>query len=165
MTPTKRAQVLVIGGGINGSGIARDLTLRGVRVILVEKSEFGSGTSWSSSGMIHGGLRYLQQDPEVTYHSCVDSGAIQRIAPHLVSGRLLGDVADPHSQRRADLRADPVLKDRSLRADPVLSARIRLGLAVPGHGGEGRRPGPRQGVRTHMIDDASTTSISVWPRR
>ena len=77
-------QVLVIGGGINGAGIARDLALRGVRCALVERREFGSGTSWASSGMIHGGLRYLQQDPQVTLHSCVDSGAIQRIAPHLV---------------------------------------------------------------------------------
>ncbi len=76
--------MLVVGGGINGAGIARDLALRGVRVALVEKSEFGSGTSWGSSGMIHGGLRYLQHDPEVTLHSCVDSGHIQRIAPHLV---------------------------------------------------------------------------------
>lgn len=76
--------VLVIGGGINGTGIARDLALRGVSVALVERRELGSGTSWASSGMIHGGLRYLQQDPEVTHHSCLDSGAIQRIAPHLV---------------------------------------------------------------------------------
>jgi glycerol-3-phosphate dehydrogenase len=76
--------VLVIGGGINGAGVARDLAMRGVRVALVEKREFGSGTSWASSGMIHGGLRYLQHDPEVTLHSCVDSGHIQRIAPHLV---------------------------------------------------------------------------------
>jgi len=76
--------VLVVGGGINGAGVARDLALRGVRVALVEKREFGSGTSWASSGMIHGGLRYLQHDPEVTLHSCVDSGHIQRIAPHLV---------------------------------------------------------------------------------
>ncbi len=84
--PTRllRVQVLIVGGGINGAGIARDLALRGVRCALVEKREFGSGTSWASSGMIHGGLRYLQSDPEVTYHSCVDSGAIQRIAPHLV---------------------------------------------------------------------------------
>jgi glycerol-3-phosphate dehydrogenase len=74
----------VIGGGINGTGAARDLALRGVSCVLVEKKELGSGTTWSSSGMIHGGLRYLQKDPEVTYHSCVDSGAIQRIAPHLV---------------------------------------------------------------------------------
>jgi len=79
-----RVQVLVIGGGINGAGIARDLALRGVACALVERREFGSGTSWASSGMIHGGLRYLQKDPEVTLHSCVDSGAIQRIAPHLV---------------------------------------------------------------------------------
>jgi len=79
-----RVQVLIVGGGINGAGIARDLALRGVRCALVEKRELGSGTTWASSGMIHGGLRYLQQDPEVTLHSCVDSGAIQRIAPHLV---------------------------------------------------------------------------------
>jgi glycerol-3-phosphate dehydrogenase len=76
--------VLVVGGGINGAGIARDLALRGVSCALVERRELGSGTSWASSGMIHGGLRYLQKDPEVTLHSCVDSGAIQRIAPHLV---------------------------------------------------------------------------------
>ena len=84
MSRTPTAQVLVIGGGINGAGIARDLALRGVRVALVEKGELGGGTSWASSGMIHGGLRYLQKDPEVTLHSCVDSGNIQRIAPHLI---------------------------------------------------------------------------------
>ncbi len=84
MTRFLRTRVLVIGGGINGTGIARDLALRGVDVLLVEKRELGSGTSSASSGMIHGGLRYLQKDPEVTRHSCVDSGAIQRIAPHLV---------------------------------------------------------------------------------
>ena len=84
MTRVLRTQVLVIGGGINGTGAARDLALRGVSCVLVEKKELGSGTTWASSGMIHGGLRYLQKDPEVTRHSCVDSGAIQRIAPHLV---------------------------------------------------------------------------------
>ncbi len=84
MTRRFAVQVLVVGGGVNGAGVARDLALRGVRCALVERREFGSGTSWASSGMIHGGLRYLQKDPEVTLHSCVDSGAIQRIAPHLV---------------------------------------------------------------------------------
>ena len=84
MTRVLRTRVLVIGGGINGTGIARDLALRGVEVLLVERRELGSGTSWASSGMIHGGLRYLQKDPQVTHHSCLDSGAIQRIAPHLV---------------------------------------------------------------------------------
>jgi len=84
VTQLLRTRVLVIGGGINGTGALRDLALRGVPCMLVEKKELGSGTTWASSGMIHGGLRYLQKDPEVTRHSCVDSGAIQRIAPHLV---------------------------------------------------------------------------------
>ncbi len=84
MTRRLATRVLVIGGGINGTGIARDLALRGVPVVLVERRELGSGTTWASSGMIHGGLRYLQKDPQVTEHSCLDSGAIQRIAPHLV---------------------------------------------------------------------------------
>ena len=84
MSRVLRTQVLIIGGGINGTGIARDLALRGVDVLLAERRELGSGTTWASSGMIHGGLRYLQKDPEVTEHSCIDSGTIQRIAPHLV---------------------------------------------------------------------------------
>ena len=84
MSRVLRTRVLIIGGGINGTGIARDLALRGIDSILVEKKELGSGTTGASSGMIHGGLRYLQKDPDVTLHSCVDSGAIQRVAPHLV---------------------------------------------------------------------------------
>jgi glycerol-3-phosphate dehydrogenase len=84
VTRLLQTRVLVIGGGINGTGIARDLALRGVPCVLAERRELGSGTSWASSGMIHGGLRYLQKDPEVTQHSCADSGVIQRIAPHLV---------------------------------------------------------------------------------
>ncbi len=84
MSRVVRTRVLIVGGGINGTGIARDLSIRGIDCVLLEKKELGSGTSWASSGMIHGGLRYLQKDPEVTLHSCVDSGAIQRIAPHLI---------------------------------------------------------------------------------
>ena len=53
--------VLVIGGGIFGAGVARDAALRGLRVALVEKSDFASGTSSRSSKLIHGGFRYLQQ--------------------------------------------------------------------------------------------------------
>lgn len=53
--------VLVIGGGIVGAGIARDAALRGLRVALLEKSDFASGTSSRSSRLLHGGLRYLAQ--------------------------------------------------------------------------------------------------------
>src|SRR5437867_6906913 len=53
--------VLVIGGGINGAGIARDAVMRGLRTALVERGDFASGTSSRSSNLIHGGLRYLEQ--------------------------------------------------------------------------------------------------------
>jgi glycerol-3-phosphate dehydrogenase len=76
--------VVVIGGGVNGTGVARDLALRGIRVALFERNDFGFGASGNSSGMIHGGPRYLSGDPDVTYTSCLDSGHIQRIAPHLL---------------------------------------------------------------------------------
>ena len=52
--------VAVIGAGINGAGIARDAALRGLKVILLEQNDICSGTSWASSRLIHGGLRYLE---------------------------------------------------------------------------------------------------------
>lgn len=53
-------RIVVVGGGINGAGIARDAALRGFEVVLFEKGDFCSGTSWTSSKLIHGGLRYLE---------------------------------------------------------------------------------------------------------
>jgi glycerol-3-phosphate dehydrogenase len=76
--------LVIVGGGINGAGIARDATLRGLDVALFEKNDFSNGATWASSGFIHGGLRYLSDDPTVTKKSCKDSGQIQQIAPHLL---------------------------------------------------------------------------------
>src|SRR6187200_1422940 len=76
--------VVVIGGGVNGTGVARDAALRGLSVALFERNDLAFGASGNSSGMIHGGPRYLTYDPDVTYSSCLDSGHIQRIAPHLL---------------------------------------------------------------------------------
>lgn len=76
--------VIVIGGGVNGTGVARDAALRGLRVALFERNDIAFGASGNSSGMIHGGPRYLTMNPDVTYTSCLDSGYIQRIAPHLL---------------------------------------------------------------------------------
>src|SRR5579883_325097 len=76
--------VAVVGGGINGTGVARDLALRGLRVALFERNDLAFGASGNSSGMIHGGVRYLSRAPHVTETSCRDSGYIQRIAPHLL---------------------------------------------------------------------------------
>jgi glycerol-3-phosphate dehydrogenase len=76
--------VVVIGGGVNGTGVARDCALRGMSVALFERNDIAFGASGNSSGMIHGGPRYLTYDPDVTYTSCLDSGHIQHIAPHLL---------------------------------------------------------------------------------
>ncbi|MDY0059969.1 MAG: glycerol-3-phosphate dehydrogenase/oxidase [Myxococcota bacterium] len=76
--------LLVIGGGCNGTGIARDAALRGLRVVLLEKDDLGVGATGNSSGMIHGGVKYLLSDRAVTRLSCLDSGRIQQIAPHLL---------------------------------------------------------------------------------
>jgi len=75
---------IVIGGGVNGAGVARDLTLRGVKVALYERGDLAGGTTGASSGMIHGGMRYLLYDRAVTRASCQDSGYIQKVAPHLI---------------------------------------------------------------------------------
>lgn len=82
--PKADVDVVVIGGGVNGTGVARDATLRGLRVALFERNDIAFGASGNSSGMIHGGPRYLTKNPHVTYTSCLDSGHIQRIAPHLL---------------------------------------------------------------------------------
>jgi len=148
VTRTLRTQVLVVGGGINGAGIARDLALRGVRVALIEKGELGGGTSWASSGMIHGGLRYLQKDPQVTLHSCVDSGNIQRIAPHLIFripflmpvfrdgpiGPELVEIALEMYDRFQPLkRGKPhtrLSRQEALRLEPVLSPEIECAFSL-----------------------------------
>jgi len=77
--------LLVIGGGIYGISIARDAALRGMRVALVEKQDFGHATSFNSLKVIHGGLRYLQHlDIPRMRQSIYERMVLMRIAPHLV---------------------------------------------------------------------------------
>jgi glycerol-3-phosphate dehydrogenase len=81
----QRFDVLIIGGGINGAGIARDLALRGLTVALVDKGDFGGGASSASTKLIHGGLRYLERgDLRLVYESTRERHILQQIAPHLV---------------------------------------------------------------------------------
>ncbi len=77
--------LVVIGAGINGTGIARDAAARGLRVALVEKEDIGSGTSSWSGRLIHGGLRYLEQgDVALVRESLREREILFRLAPHLV---------------------------------------------------------------------------------
>jgi glycerol-3-phosphate dehydrogenase len=77
--------LLVVGGGITGAGVARDAALRGMRVALVEKSDYGAGTSSRSSKIIHGGVRYLEYlQIGLVRESALERSVLRRIAPHLV---------------------------------------------------------------------------------
>src|SRR5687768_9012727 len=76
--------VLVIGGGITGSGIARDAAMRGLRTGLVDQHDFAFGTSSRSSRLLHGGLRYLEQGRVgLVREASVEKKTIRAIAPHL----------------------------------------------------------------------------------
>src|ERR1700710_915089 len=75
----------IIGGGINGAGIARDAAGRGLSVLLIEQSDLASGTSSKSTKLIHGGLRYLERYAfRLVREALVEREVIWAIAPHLV---------------------------------------------------------------------------------
>jgi glycerol-3-phosphate dehydrogenase len=81
----RTVDLLVIGGGIIGAGIARDAALRGLDVALVEQSDFGSGTTSRPTRLIHGGLRYLELfDFALVRSDMRERETLLRIAPHLV---------------------------------------------------------------------------------
>ncbi len=75
----------IIGGGIQGAGVAREAALRGLSVALFEKGDFASGTSSRTSGLIHGGIRYLEQGAfHLVYQAVHERYTLSHLAPHLV---------------------------------------------------------------------------------
>jgi glycerol-3-phosphate dehydrogenase len=81
----ERFDLLILGGGITGAGVALDAALRGLRVALIDKGDFASGTSSASSKLVHGGLRYLEHGEfRLVYEALHERGHLLRNAPHLV---------------------------------------------------------------------------------
>src|SRR5207248_6672125 len=81
----ERFDVLVIGGGITGAGVALDAASRGLSTALIERDDFASGTSSKSSKLVHGGLRYLQNgDVRLVYEALAERQRLRKNAPHLV---------------------------------------------------------------------------------
>jgi len=96
----ERFDVLVIGGGITGAGIALDAAARGLSVALAERDDFASGTSGRSSRLIHGGLRYLEhRDFGLVRESLRERGILFRLAPHLVRPVPMYMLADTFASR------------------------------------------------------------------
>ncbi len=80
--------LVVIGGGISGAGVAQQAARRGWSVLLVEQRDFASGTSSRSSKLVHGGLRYLKQGaPRTTWHSVRERDRLMREAPELIESQ------------------------------------------------------------------------------
>jgi glycerol-3-phosphate dehydrogenase len=81
----ERFDLLVVGGGVTGAGVALDAAARGLKVALVERGDFASGTSSKSSKLVHGGLRYLQQkEYRLVYENLHERQRLLENAPHLV---------------------------------------------------------------------------------
>ena len=77
--------LIIIGGGVTGAGIARDAAMRGLKTLLLERGDLASGTSSASSKLAHGGLRYLEQGKlGLVFESVSERHRLRRLAPHLV---------------------------------------------------------------------------------
>jgi len=157
----RELDVLVVGGGITGCGIARDAALRGLRVALVEKHDFASGTSSRSSRLVHGGIRYLEHGHlRLVFESSAERRRLLRLAPHLVrplaftwpvyEGTRIGlwKLAAGLALYDALALFGNVARHRRLRADEVMAHEPAL-----------RRDGLRGGARYYdgATDDARLT--------
>lgn len=79
-----KTEVLIIGGGATGAGIARDLSLRGIPSLLIEKGDFLSGASGRNHGLLHSGGRYVVSDPEAARECIAENRILRKIAPHCI---------------------------------------------------------------------------------
>ena len=138
--------LIIIGGGITGAGIALDAASRGIKTCLVEKNDFASGTSNKSTKLIHGGLRYLKQfEIGLVKESGRERAIIHKLAPHLVIpekmllpltkdgtfGSLLTSIGlkvyDLLANVEGDDRRQMLDKDETLALEPLLSEDTLLG--------------------------------------
>src|SRR5512138_4022101 len=123
--------LLVIGGGINGVGIARDAAGRGLSVVLVEKNDLASATSSASSKLIHGGLRYLEQyEFRLVAEALAEREVLLRVAGHLVWPARFVMPHVPALRPRWMIRAGLFLYDHlARRASLPGSSAVRLDVA------------------------------------
>ena len=158
MAVTDCVDLLIVGGGINGAGIARDAAGRGLKVVLVEQSDLASATSSASTKLIHGGLRYLELfEFRLVREALIERERLLGIAPHII--RALRFVV-PHVEG---------LRPRW---------QIKLGLFLYDHiGGRHRLPASRgirldaSGLRPHLsygfaysdcwVDDSRLVVLNV----
>jgi glycerol-3-phosphate dehydrogenase len=159
---------LVIGGGATGAGLLRDLSRRGLRTLLVEKSDFGTGTSGRYHGLLHSGGRYVVTDPVAARDCITENRIVRRIAPACVEdtgGCFVATPDDPDDY--ADTFADACVSAgvpadeiavASLRArEPALSPELKRAFRVPDAVVE-----PWQLIEANLAE-ARTRGGDAWP--
>ncbi|MEF8775362.1 MAG: anaerobic glycerol-3-phosphate dehydrogenase subunit GlpA [Haloarculaceae archaeon] len=135
-------QVLVIGGGVTGTGVARDLAMRGLEVTLVEAGTLTAGTTGRMHGLLHSGARYANEDP-VTARQCIEENRVLReIAGHCIEDTsglfvsLPGDAADYLEAKQAacekcGIPTERLSGEEAREREPTLSPDVEAALAVP----------------------------------
>jgi len=143
---SSKYDILIIGGGATGAGIALDAVSRGLRTALIEMNDFASGTSSRSTKLIHGGLRYLKQfDLGLVHETGTERAILHKLAPHmvipekmilpLVEGGTFGKFATSFGLKVYDIlagvkgsdRRKMLSKDETLELEPLLNERTLKG--------------------------------------
>ena len=136
-----RVEALVIGGGATGAGVARDLALRGIDVLLLERGDFCNGASGGNHGMLHSGARYAVKDPIFGEDCATESRVLRRIAALLHRGLRwhlrLASRGRPQLSRgipegcgKAGVKAETLDVKEALLREPGLSNRIQFAVGV-----------------------------------
>jgi len=142
MSGTLETDVLVIGGGATGAGCVRDLAMRGIRAMLVEKGDLTHGTTGRYHGLLHSGGRYVTKDPQSATECAHENAVLRRIMPHCLedtSGFFVitpwddpdyGDlfVANCH---KTEVPVAEIPVAEALRREPALNPRISRAFEVP----------------------------------
>jgi len=152
---TRPFDLLVIGGGINGAGIARDAAGRGLSVVLVEKDDLAAHTSSASTKLIHGGLRYLEHyEFRLVAEALAEREVLLHVAPHIIEPLLFVLPHEPHLRPSWMIRAGLFLYDR-LGGRMTLPKSFSVRLAGTRYG-TGLKPRFRKGFvyADARVDDA-----------
>jgi len=154
--------LVVVGGGINGVGIARDAAGRGLRTLLVEQDDLGAATSSASSKLIHGGLRYLEHyEFRLVAEALAEREVLLRIAPHVVWPLDFVLPHMPHLRPRWMIRAGLLLYD-TIGGRGTLPRSRGVKLAATGYGA-GLNPGLTHGFvyADCQVDDARLVILNA----
>lgn len=139
---TKACDVIVIGGGATGAGIARDCSRRGIRVLLLERFDISTGATGRNHGLLHSGARYAVTDPESAEECIRENMILRRIASHCVEetdGLFLSLPDDDISYqsefvnacRKVGIRADVIDPQEALRMEPAANPALVGAVKVP----------------------------------